>query len=509
MKDYTPTAVERLKSFATAGLEQMNLGDLRSYIDAKGFDLDIVEHLGRRRLFGELMKQMVVRNPVLNAELLDQFTPALKISDPAHVAAYTGAHEQNGRIDMALVNSGTFNQARFVGEGAGANFVTNVRVPEEIRATPIAVIGYGAAGVMITFALRELGFTNVTVFEKSKPLGIWAQPNVHDLSRNNPRRLEFYGRILESAPGSGREVKEFLQKLSVATPRTLSATGIKPGNMKHKITFADGSFAEYPIVINAVGLGKPKPISDPKRMTTHTVGHAGIRWQLQLETARAAGQRYVMIGLGNSTAEMLRQIHTLIDRGVGIDYHILTHYPRDAVYNPSNYVHHKDTMYRVFRDVSRPNLVDFQGDLGLSRYDYFRALSAGKIISDVSRWELKDDFVGIWQGKKQSGSLPYNTLMTLIGYKQPEDAMENMGCAYDTDHQCGYFDFDGEIHAQTPAKGKKKSRVHKGYFGFGSVLETPFNPNAIVIPGMMFRIGDVLFGIIMRALEHRKQAIFK
>ena len=59
--------------------------------------------------------------------------------------------------------------------------------------------------------------------------------------------------------------------------------------------------------------------------------------------------------------------------------------------------------------------------------------------------------------------------------------------------------YDGEVQrsAFRPA-----NRLHKGFFGFGSVLESPFNPNAIVIPGMIHRIGDLLFGIVMRAAEH-------
>jgi hypothetical protein len=47
--------------------------------------------------------------------------------------------------------------------------------------------------------------------------------------------------------------------------------------------------------------------------------------------------------------------------------------------------------------------------------------------------------------------------------------------------------------------------VFKGYFGIGAVLDAPLNRNAIVIPGIVFRAPDLLFGVIMRAVEYTRR----
>lgn len=218
----------------------------------------------------------------------------------------------------------------------------------------------------------------------------------------------------------------------------------------------------------------------------------------------------VDIGLGNSTAEMLRQIHTITDEGYPVDYRVLTHYPEDSVQNPSDYVPTKDGMFRIFRDVSKPNLVDYQGDLAHSRYDYYRALHEGKIISGVTRWEVNNSNVMTVFKKhsKHGENLPFDKVMTLIGYHQPEETMRELGCSYNKEIRSGVFDYDGEV-AAVPNRTDARKRLHKGCFGFGSILETPENPNAIVIPGMIHRVGDLMFGVIMRAAEYRKKELLR
>lgn len=502
---YGMTATERIKTFAPAGLQFMDLGDLRGFMTAKGFDLNVVARLAEDRFFGRLFSELVLRVENPDTELLDQYGTALGSIAVSKSQPYTGCDSQNSRIDTALANSGISSGPRRFGEGSATFFNYQPPIPESIQSVPIAVIGYGAAGIMVSFALRSLGFMNVDVFEKSAPLGIWGYENVNKLSRNNPVRLEFFGKLLESAPGSGIEVRDFLRHFEIRS-RKAEVRGIQPGNLRHKIMFAAGKPAQYPIVINAVGLGKPKPVSDPARMVTQTGSqHAGARWQQRLEAEKIVGKRIVLIGLGNSTAEMLQQIHSIIDAGYEVDYRVITHYPEDAVRNPNRYVASEGKTYRVFRDISRPNLVDYQGDLPHSRRDYFRALHGGKIIPDVKRWEVETPGVMTVFGPSKERVL-YDKIMTLIGYHQGEENMSALGCLYDPKGKCGVFDYDGEYVAMEGQRNAVK-RLHKGCFGFGSVLETPFNPNAIVIPGMLHRIGDLLFGVIMRAAEFRKKQL--
>ncbi len=499
------TAAELLKMFGARRPDQLDLGLLRRFIEDKGFDLSAINKLAEQGFFGNALLNLVLRQPNADTGLIDNYALALPHIQPAETSPYNGSHEENGRIGKALASSGIAEGNNFIGEGASGVYFTDVRIPQSLRSVPVAVIGYGAAGILVSAALQRVGFEKITVYEKSRPLGIWAQDNVHGLSRNNPRRLQFFGDVLEPAPGDGDEVRIFLDNLATLKTVTENVTGIKPGKLKHLLSFAGGKTATYPIVINAIGMGKPKPISDPLRMTTTAkVSEAGARWQYFLRPAEAKGKRFILIGLGNSTAEMIHQIHKLIDNGYEVDYRILTHYPEAATFNPNSYVESGERVYRVFRDLSRPNLVDYQGDLPEYRHDYFRALYGGKIISNVKHWEVDGGVIQIFGPKgKFLDQLPYDRIMTLIGYQHSKETMEMMGCSYDTKKACALFDYDGEF-ASNEFDPRKPERLSRGYFGFGCVVETPENPNAIVIPGMLHSLGDLVFGVIMRAAEYKK-----
>ncbi len=502
---YESTAIERVKTLAPQDISSMDLSDLRAFMDAKGFNIDVVARLGATGAFAPLFRQLVLRSDDSTHDVsLNHYAEALGSIDPnAAAEPYTGSDAQNGRINQGLVNSGISTADSRFGEGTASRFRFKGIGIGGAAYAPIAVIGYGVAGILVCNALRRLGFNDITVFEKSKPLGVWSYENVYQLSRNNPLRLQYFDGVLEPAPGGGSEVKSFLERAMTEEIKVANVQSVKPGNFAHSVSIAGKAKGKkFPIVINAVGLGKPKPVSDPQRMSTETgAQRAGMRWQMRLDREKVAGKTIVLIGLGNSTAEMLRQIHELQDDGYGVDYRIITHYPIDAVQNPARYVTWNKRSYRVFRDLSRPNLVDYQGDLSNSRYDYFRALHGNKIIPGIKRWEVeKPGHLSAYADGERT-DIPYDMQMTLIGYHQSEDSMCQLGCSYDTDHGCGIFDYDGEMVARKGAVDPAK-RLRKGYYGFGSILETPENPNAIVIPGMLYALGDLLFGIVMRATEY-------
>lgn len=337
-------------------------------------------------------------------------------------------------------------------------------------------------------------------------MGIWSFPNVYKRSRNNPRDISFLGRKLDKAPGPGEEIHNFLKDLqgkSGIVQEYAIVQKVLPKAFRHQVVLSTGEIFNFPIVINCMGLGKPVPLSDPRRMVTNaTNAQAGPRWQQELSREKVSGKRFIFIGLGNSTAEMIDQLYALKDQGVDVDFRIFTHYPKDAVQNPESYVSHEDRTFRVFRDLSKPNLVDFQGDLPASRRNYFRALQEGKIVSGVRRWEVAKDKnqIGAFDEKGSILSdINFDRIFTLTGYKHTRETFHQMGCVTDENHECAKFDFDGEFHSSSSSPSRNAG---KGYFGFGSILETPQNPNAIVIPGMIHRIGDLLFGVIMRATEH-------
>ena len=283
--NYQATVPERVKTLAPRGLQFMDLGELRAYMDTKAFELASVRHLAERGYFGELFSELVLRTRNVDTSLLNQFGEALNLIEPAKSEPYTGSDYQNARIDSALANSGIAQGPRRHGEGSASLFAPEVSVPREIQNVPIAIIGYGAAGIMAVHALVQLGFRNITVYEKSKELGIWSHENVYGLSRNNPLNLHFFGSTLQAAPGRGLEVNSFLQRLVTHEPERAKVIGVKPGNLDHKIKFARGEAKSYPIVINAMGLGKPKAVSDPERMVAKTgQKFAGIRYASSRQT---------------------------------------------------------------------------------------------------------------------------------------------------------------------------------------------------------------------------------
>jgi hypothetical protein len=490
------TPVEKLKAFAARSADKIDLGGaLRRFADDKGFSLRAIRRMAVNEKFEELFSSLVLRTRALgHSRIIEYFCKKLDKTRPGSMQPYIGSPPQNLSIDRAVTMNGIeYSGRHFFGEGSATVFDVEYRyLDHDIQNVPIAIIGYGAAGILVNFALRQgFGFRNVTVFEKSQqPLGIWRQRNVFPLSRNNPRDIKYYDHILPAAPGSGHEIRDFLEGLiyDTFTIRKDTVRQVLSSEMGHTLILKDAEAETFPIVVNATGLGKPKDISDPDRMTTNT-GNGGGRWQQKLEADEVRGKHLVFIGLGNSTAEMLTQVHKLQDEGVEVDYSILTHYPQASVWSPDTDAYVGGQRYRVFRDLSKPNLVDFQGDLPQNRHDYFRALHDGKILYGVSRWEhtgSREMTVFVNGSQEPFRVLRCDRLWTLIGYQHSQETMESMGCTYDPSHHCGLFDYDGEVIADPTAK-QAANRLHQGYYGFGAILETPFNPNAIVIPGMIHR----------------------
>lgn len=491
---------------------------ISAFVDDKGYDRSTVVGFGRQGQFGSLINDTLLKQGI---DTDNDRTGAIHVIDYAATHLHTSPQplrsleryrarpEQNQAIDRVLTAKLHRRTPEFIGEGA----TTRAVVPGQdytsgISGVPIAVIGYGPAGIMVTDLLETMGFTDVQVFETRGQNGIWALPNVSSGTRNNPRPIRLGGRSLEPAPGNGDKVVSFLNQ--IAADRNLSetfnkrkVTRVKPGHLEHTLSFSTGEPETFPIVINASGHGDPVPISDPSRMTGPDGKVSALRWQTpQLSREDAEGKRFLLVGLGNSTAEMLRQFHKLEDEGVQLDYRVITHYPKDSVYNPSDTVCARRRQFRVFRDLNKPDLTSFQGDLEASRLDYYRALYAGRILPNVVKWDVnKDQNVAlITSARGTSSEVAYDQLYVLTGYRQEAEKMRRMGCLYDMENLCAHHDYDGEFVKDLHATGV--DRVHAGYFGLGSVLDAPHNRNSTVIPGIAFRVPDLLFGVTMRAAQY-------
>lgn len=519
-------AVELLKTYGASIPqrlpESINLGSvLKRFVVDKAFDVESVIALAQGRRFGKWLHNYVLRSESRTADaddilVFNYFAKQLR-SHGSLAGEYSGSGSENARIDAALsAHSPSRSMDGKFGTGAASRFRLDVEygIGGNLRDVPIAIVGFGMAGILTAYALLRAGFRVLTIYEKSKHLGIWNHPNVYQRSRNNPLVIDYLANSLAAAPGSGTEVRQYLANLASSVTNNVvvqdkAVTEIKPGNLQHTLILADKTEKTFPIVINCIGLGRPAPISDPARITTNmTATEAGHRWQQILNPEDARGKHFLFIGLGNSTGEMLRQLHTLQDAGVDTDYQVLTHYPEDAVQNPDDTVIKGKQRYRVFRDISVPNLVDFQGDLPDNRYDYFRALRSSRIITDVKSVTKQGNAYTV-KHSDEVEAIGADNLYTLIGYKHPKEDLVKFGCHYDDKNKCILYDYDGEmiqVDADSLSFTDANDRMFKGYYGMGAVLDAPHNRNAIVIPGVVHRMGDLMFGIIMRAAEHLKRS---
>lgn len=448
---------------------------------------------------------------------------------PQPLGIYKGTAKENMEIDQSINKSIQKDDPRrqFSGKGITKMFELGYVMPEtkqELANVPIIVIGGGPAGIMTARAMLEMGFRkkDITVIDRSDEWGgIWRQRNVAQGSKNNPLTFDFLGRKLESAPGSGETVSKFLHDIAegymvgfnegaLPLPTRAIVTSIKPGDLNHTVNLRTPDTTEKtivaPIVINAMGVGKPLNPNNEYYMTTDTPKEAGIRWQ-QIITAELAekyrNKTLILVGLGNSTAEMLIQIHKLNAQGYNIDYRIITHYPKESVDNPRQEISKDGRNYHIFRNLKESELTKWEGDLEDAERAYMQALSEKKIVSDVKHWNSKNGRFTAIHTDGTMETFEYKQQFTLIGYGQDAEILRSMGMVVTNEKKGDIaYDYDGEIQRTPDTVGRE--RLYPGYFGIGAILKTDWNPNAVVMPGIMHRMYDMLFTILIRAAEYKR-----
>lgn len=499
---------------------------LERFFRDKGFNPAAIAFLANGGQLGVLFTGLVLRYDS-SSDLPDAINAAFE-SRKSYAREtqprYRGTENQNGQIDESIATSIHKQGARRRVSKNGAtrlfesSDIYNVIKYTDIYYTPIVVIGGGPGGELTVRALVDLGFDpgSITVIDKTGQYGgIWNQKNVNGGSKNNPFPITYNGITVDAAPGPGITISRFLERLrehgygsDLPDVTKGKVTKVKPGSLNHAVFYTeDGIEKEIsaPIVINAVGNGKPLPVNREGHMTTPVKdSQAGIRWQQILtpeQAERFRGQMLVFIGLGNSTAEMMQQVEVLNSRGYDIDYRVLTHYPVDAIVSPNETVRRNSRNYRVFRDIQTPDLTKYEGDLPENREIYEKASRKGKILPDITSWDIQDGKL-IANSKGMTYKIDHVQLYTLIGYGQDPQDLRNMGMRV-TDEYLGTiaYDYDGEVQRSPGKTGRE--RVYPGYFGIGALLKSPQNPNAVVIPGIQHRLYDLLFGVTVRAAEYK------
>lgn len=485
----------------------------------KGFDPNTVNDLiyfGKiQSLYGNLVERVNAANSIT-------FEPPTTDPKIYPDEIYIGDPKQNEEIDAALFHGsrGTVGLRRATaGKGATPNFLLPEELilgleelMEDIHDTPIIILGAGAAGILVARSLQILGFTNIRIIDKTGEYGgIWNYKNVHRGTKNNPFPINFLGGIVNAAPGKGSDILDFLLEEAAFLPEIIKANVddliIDPKTQEKTIVIKSGTIftvIQGEIVINTIGGMEPKNTQDDKRMSTSTPNKAGVRWQKQLDfdILKTQGvQNIVIIGLGNSTAEMMTQLES--SSNTDINYIVLTHLPQDAVNNPTQSYINNGKIVRVFRDIQNSGLTQYEGDLPEARDAYFKALNNGRLLGDIVHWEIIDNSSKqLIKAAKRSGeiiTLPCDRLFTLIGYQNNNATLDKLAIQHDG-HGHPYYDYDGEIQ-KDPNNADPHERLYKGYYGLGAMLKTPHNPNAVTIPGIQHRLYDLLFGVILRSLE--------
>ncbi len=445
---------------------------------------------------------------------------------------YSGYDFDNNSIRAALTKAASEHQNKHNSEsqrqfrrnGASRNlWLPGVNLDEAYRTerltqVPVAIVGCGASGILSAAYLRGMGFENITIFDKrGRGNGIWAQDNVSGGTKNNPFTLNFMERRdLKSAAdsfnleGSGNDIARFLENIAYDAsiePRKAKIISIKPGDLRHEVTFVeDGETKKevYPIVIYAPGLGEPLDPSDPNRMTTPMKkNEVGQRWQRQLDYGdiEKLGSRVVLIGLGNSTAEI---VHQLQQKGRGqVDYRILTHRSLRALLRPDEEIDGSGSS--VYRNIKKPELTSLAGDLRHINEMFTQARDSGRIVPNVRHWHHDGSVLTAVDNEGIETRIPFSKLFTLIGYGQNPQTNEAMGL-HTADKRTGTiaYDFDGEVQrgGYDVYEHRPRRRIHPGYFAIGPILKTKDNPNALVIPGIQHQLQFMGSTVGLRAAEY-------
>lgn len=289
---------------------------------------------------------------------------------------------------------------------------------------------------------------------------------------------------------------------------------ILPGDLWHRVIYRDQDDQEReigaPIVINAMGVGKPLIPSWSGALTTDLAPEqAEKRWQevwSEQEGQALAGRKLGFVSLSNATLSMLWQIQALKRRGIAIDYEVITHYPVASLFEPHAHIEHRGRSFRLFRDLERFRLLRMAGDMAPFRQAFEEARETGKITAQVVHWTLEHQgpqrFLKALLDNGEERLLHCDLLYTLIGYAPQAEMLARMGLQVNHPYMGAvHQDYDGEAQREPGATGRP--RIFPGYFCFG--LRNGFNENEVLLPGLLYRLPNLVAGVMLRSAEYAAQ----
>jgi hypothetical protein len=253
-----------------------------------------------------------------------------------------------------------------------------------------------------------------------------------------------------------------------------------------------GSRLEADTVIISTGTAIPRKI-DGDRLKSNLEEAAQYTTNLHLSLERSqrklrdweleSGRPIVLMGLGNSTGTMLRQIREYeIRTGREVNYIITTDASRDAVMNPHVSYFGKNPIHR---NVAKGYLTGYSADIPEDLEAFNHARAAGKIVSGVQSIYFDDRTAKLTITSSEGKVKPIEEprVFALLGYERDRTLFGKAGSllvrGVVNKRLHGPF-----IRGSDGAVWTKNRDYNSDLYAFGAVAASQDNPNAAVIPGV-------------------------
>lgn len=253
-----------------------------------------------------------------------------------------------------------------------------------------------------------------------------------------------------------------------------------------------GSQFEADTVIISTGTAVPRRIDgDRLKSNLEEAAQNTPASQLYLERSQrkledwelGSGRPIVLMGLGNSTGTMLRQIRAYEKRtGRNVNYIVTTDSPRAAVMNPRVSYFGKSPIHR---NVAKGHLTGFSADIPEDLEAFNHARASGRIISGVQsiHFDARTAKLTITSSEGKVRPIEEPHVFALLGYERDRTLFGKAGSllvrGVINKHVEGPF-----IRGSDGAVWTKERDYDSDLYALGAVAASRSNPNAAVIPGV-------------------------
>jgi len=387
----------------------------------------------------------------------------------------------------------------------------------------MAIIGDGPAAILLARMRHELGYAPdaTVIIGKARWLGgIWNHERVVDEGHNTFATASAFGAQLPTKFGrDGQELVDFLSEVAEPIQGNLeqgNVTGVEFDSTlgKYRVLYKRGNVVVASLadsVCICTGCGVPAPLSSHSMKTNaediQGLGKYMKRWQEQLDDSEEfEGQNPLLVGLGNSTIGMIRQLVEFASQGTDVVPLILTHHTRNALLKQNVLFGRQDGKLDGPLGRTPSNLSKLALDIDDVRDSFKTALDNGWIIDSVSRWDVDGKLlrkkkicrVRIETRRRMTHEMETNRIYALIGYRNDPDVMRALGCAKVSNE--GYVQYDPVTHRVSAAFPNDPRRLYI----MGAAASLPHNRNEELIPGMMSVVGRIALAEIIAG--HRRMA---